>query len=112
MGQRFDRSERMKTICILNCHYDNFVAHPGWWAVMMDPEIKKDEVFSFEVDGKLIEFVCDRILSPGHDRKNLEANDSAALAFRDWFIILYVKTENETFEGKSDVSDVEAEADT
>ena len=79
----------MKEIVILNCHYNDFIAHPNWWAVMIDPKIKKDEVFSFNMDNELKQVICIKVITPGEDREDFEAKNLYANRFRGWFIILY-----------------------
>lgn len=84
----------MKTVHILRCHYDNFRKHPGWWATFRDPELKKGENFTFEVNDRKELASCLGVFAPGQNRETLEKLQSGLSDFRDWFIILYASKVN------------------
>lgn len=81
-------------IRILTCHENDFIAHPGWWAVMNDPKIPRGSLFHFEIgaDSKRRLARCVRVIPPGHseERDLLEKHRVGnAVPFRNWFVIVY-----------------------
>ena len=76
----------MKKIQILKSHYNDFLAHPGWWAVMQDPELKPGEEFLFTFSAAVHEDVKAQVRDVAPPGSVGVADD-----FTDWYVIHYTK---------------------
>ena len=81
-----------KQVKVLNCFFNDWLGHPGWWAQMYDPDMKAGDEFEFTFAHRgPLKCRAIKILRPGEPKPGADTDE--AKRFVSWWVIQYKELE-------------------